>query len=54
MTPKTVAPTRLCRGGNCGHPAAEHENGAGRCAATNTDYYGSWRCLCPYYTEESK
>ena len=52
MVSETMAPPQICRGGNCGHPADEHENGGGRCTAENTDYYGQWRCLCPYFTEE--
>jgi len=41
-----------CRGGNCGHSPEEHENGSGRCRGEHSDYYGVWRCLCPYYTQE--
>lgn len=42
-----------CRGGNCGHTAAEHQDGAGRCRGESYDpIYGTYRCLCPYYTQE--
>ena len=53
MIGKTIAAPKICRGGNCGHPASAHKNSAGRCTAENHDYYGAWRCVCPYYSEET-
>lgn len=45
---------QVCRGGNCGHPAEDHENGAGRCSGESHDeIYGSHRCLCPYFAARS-
>ena len=37
----------------CGHSHAEHQDGTGRCQGHSHDYqYGTFKCLCPYYTEE--
>lgn len=37
----------------CGHDADTHYNGNGRCDEQCIDLvYGTYRCLCPYYTEE--
>lgn len=41
---------KLC---GCGHPTAEHQDAGGRCAGQCFySRYGTYRCLCPYYTEE--
>ena len=39
----------------CGHPGNEHQDGTGRCMGQSYDdhYDTSYRCLCPYYTEEN-
>ena len=37
----------------CGHSHAEHQDGTGRCQGHSYDTeYGTFKCLCPYYTEE--
>lgn len=37
----------------CGHDADEHRDRAGRCDGQWHDCeYGTYKCLCPYYTEE--
>jgi len=38
---------------SCGHIAEDHQDGGGRCTGYCIDsHYGTYRCLCPYYTEE--
>jgi len=37
----------------CGHHADQHRDHAGRCDGQSHDSdYGTYNCLCPYYTEE--
>lgn len=37
----------------CGHDADTHHEKLGRCEGECIDTeYGTFRCLCPYYTEE--
>jgi len=37
----------------CRHSGGEHQDGGGRCEGQCVDQiYGTYRCLCPYYTEE--
>ena len=38
----------------CGHPSSHHQNGGGRCMGEcHDDHYDTtYRCVCPYYTED--
>lgn len=37
----------------CGHDRTDHANDAGRCHGVCHDSeYGTYNCVCPYYTEE--
>ena len=37
----------------CGHSGDDHQDNTGRCHGTCHDSeYGTYTCLCPYYTQE--